>query len=491
FHLGESFNFLAHFIENKSLSNSLTESLIIHYKKHVRSSKNLYKKLVYSLMGKLESEEDFSSILSTTEDFLWFSIYQVKRDLTNHTNSSENISSNESLLLLQKIIVKDYGEAYFSNEDAQPLSYFLVLLLSLQFELALEYLSRCNGSKMLFHAVHIAICLAESKNLDIFCDSLSKTISNNDAQQPSLNLAKLICRYTKSFELTDPSAAFEYFFSMRCHSIGVQNSDHGISSESSSAFMFNVSRVVLLTRDFSRMFGSEPSDPRLEYTSGGVLKRFKECGDNFEIKYFIDQAAQQCELQGDILDSISLYVLCRKYSKAVFLCAENLAQFLAKSDFLSALPSTFVDAIAQQSYQIIEKYRKSEIGTNEVGIIDNKLLSCLETLLIAYQIFEKVTEKKLEVAFGFINECSEILPQNSKVEEVNRALKVYTNCHKLLKVSIPHIILMFSQIIKELKTKEGYSDKKYGYTLTNVSDGLLNYLGQLPCQISSSLCSDI
>ena len=101
-------------------------------------SSNLYKKLIFCIIGDFEVECDFSSILPTTEDFLWFALHQVS-----------NKTSIDDLRCLQTVVRESYGEAYF-KADSQPMTYFLVLLMTLQYEYAIEFLIRCNSSKMLY-----------------------------------------------------------------------------------------------------------------------------------------------------------------------------------------------------------------------------------------------------------------------------------------------------------------------------------------------------
>jgi len=91
-----------------------------------------------------------------------------------------------------------------------------VLLLTGQFEAALEFLGRYD--RFLCHAVHIALVLYELNLLLLPADAQSHLISKDpaDSQQlRRLNLARLVMMYTRKFEATDPREALQYFYFLR------------------------------------------------------------------------------------------------------------------------------------------------------------------------------------------------------------------------------------------------------------------------------------
>ncbi|MEN2500042.1 MAG: Nucleoporin nup93 [Marteilia pararefringens] len=138
--LGESYEFLKGFFidhQNQEVFGQMREDLLITYKRKVFNSRNCYKKLIYCLMGKFDLDCDFSSILPTTEDYLWFALNQL--------NSPQKI---EDLKSFQHIVRDSYGEEYF-RADVQPFTYFIVLLMTLQYEFALEFLERSQHGKQL------------------------------------------------------------------------------------------------------------------------------------------------------------------------------------------------------------------------------------------------------------------------------------------------------------------------------------------------------
>ena len=91
-------------------------------------------------MGKFEVDSDFSSVLTQTEDFIWFALHQV--------NLKNELEAEIELNTLQNVLTESYGESFFKASQ-QPIVFFCVLLLSVQFEKAIAYLAKCNHSKLL------------------------------------------------------------------------------------------------------------------------------------------------------------------------------------------------------------------------------------------------------------------------------------------------------------------------------------------------------
>ncbi len=109
----------------------------------------------------------------------------------------------------------DYGEKYFVK-NRNPFTYLQVLLLTAQFELAIEFLLKYET--MITHGVHMAIALYERKLLNLSKES-SALISSGEPTEPKccrrVNIACLIKMYTRKFECTDPREALQYYYILR------------------------------------------------------------------------------------------------------------------------------------------------------------------------------------------------------------------------------------------------------------------------------------
>ncbi|KAK7086044.1 Nucleoporin nup93, partial [Halocaridina rubra] len=89
----------------------------------------------------------------------------------------------------------------------------LILLLTGQFEAAIEFLSRKENLRC--HAVHVALALHEMNLLALPNQVQAPMLSREDTDGEAirrLNLTRLILLYTRKFEATDPCEALHYCF---------------------------------------------------------------------------------------------------------------------------------------------------------------------------------------------------------------------------------------------------------------------------------------
>jgi len=108
--------------------------------------------------------------------------------------------------------LEDYGESHF-NASQQPYLYFQVLLLTAQFEAAIEFLSRVE--MLHTHAVHFAIALQDMELLHLSDSIHSKLMVRDPTGVCRLNFARLVMGYARRFALTDPREALQYFFLLK------------------------------------------------------------------------------------------------------------------------------------------------------------------------------------------------------------------------------------------------------------------------------------
>jgi nuclear pore complex protein Nup93 len=194
-------------------SQSMLTRIRTHYRRIVRLSSDPYKKAVYSVIGCCDVTENHSQVAVKTDDYMWLKLRQVTQ-YGGDTSRDSRTGAEDSLTLkqLQTILKDEYGESHFHAAD-MPLLFFLVLLLSMQFEAALEFLSRVERYRS--HAVHFAIALYDSRLL-ILPDSIQAPLLSKDSSEVQLfNVAQLVIRYTRKFASTDPREAVQYFYLLK------------------------------------------------------------------------------------------------------------------------------------------------------------------------------------------------------------------------------------------------------------------------------------
>ncbi len=107
--------------------------LIHEYKLYAsRGNCDPYKLVVYNIIGKCEVSKSFSSVCSTTQDFMWLKLNMVREADEQLPPAFANY--DYPLKKLQDLLL-NYGPSHFNKSGRNPLLYFQVLLMSQQFEL--------------------------------------------------------------------------------------------------------------------------------------------------------------------------------------------------------------------------------------------------------------------------------------------------------------------------------------------------------------------
>src|SRR5271156_5499482 len=109
--------------------------------------------LVYCVLGACDVENDHPEVANRLDDYLWLKLSQVREEDSFSPQVKRDVLTYSDF---QTLILETYGEAHF-DAFKQPYTYFQALVLTGQFEAALEFLSRISGLRA--HAVHVAIVL--------------------------------------------------------------------------------------------------------------------------------------------------------------------------------------------------------------------------------------------------------------------------------------------------------------------------------------------
>ncbi|CAH8869539.1 unnamed protein product [Trichobilharzia szidati] len=183
-------------------------------KQVVKSTRDPYKRLVYSILGNCDLSDNHSDVVSNIDDFLWIKISQVIAQDPEESTVTSRSNADDTLTLgqLQTLLYETYGEAHF-DAWSQPFVYFKILFLTQQYEAAIGFLSRFEQFRC--HAVHIALALKDLHMLLIPNSIQSSLVSCDDCDPKGLrrlNLVRLIMLYTRKFEVTEPEKALMYYY---------------------------------------------------------------------------------------------------------------------------------------------------------------------------------------------------------------------------------------------------------------------------------------
>lgn len=268
------------------VSTKVKSQIKMQYKQHKIRMSDPYKRAVFSILG--SCSEQHSELMQTSDDFLWIQLYLI-------SNFSTDSSDKLTLPALQTMILEQYGEKHY-NANEQPHLYFQVLVLTGQFEAAIEFLSRFERFRT--HAVHIALALNEL-HLITGPRNIQEPLLSVDVEDPKpvrrLNIARLVMLYVNKFEISDPAEALQYYYFLR----------HLTDSDGKNLFLACVTDLVTENLNYDIIFGKMQMNG---IRSRGLIDQFdgviniqaacNSIGDDFVKKGLFEDAIKMYDLAG-------------------------------------------------------------------------------------------------------------------------------------------------------------------------------------------------
>lgn len=229
---------------------------------------------------------DLSTLFNTIEDFLWFKLSVVRDFPTGASSALLNETSVPYSLDDLQAYLNKFEPSYYTKGGKDPLVYPYVLLLSIQFQSAILYLSKESRDEgYSIDATHIAISLADHAVLGEGTEKLGIMDAYAEA-------SSLIRQYGAAYlRLGNLPMALEYYAQAAAAVGGGQSSWTGrgsIDQQRQKALMLKQLLTEILLRDGGTYFllGSRGSGEE------GELARFFT--DTRTRQQFLLEAANQC-----------------------------------------------------------------------------------------------------------------------------------------------------------------------------------------------------
>lgn len=350
--------------------------LKLHYRKHVRSVTDSYKRAVYCALVPCEPDDLHSDVISTADDYLWLKLCQI-RDQTDSENKL-------TLDYLQTTISEIYGESYYHAYE-QPFLYFSMLFLTGQFEAAIEFLARGADAKHLPHAVHLAAAMHEHNLLAVSQSVLAPLISVDPADKPPakrLNFARLILLYVKRFDSSDPKECLHYLFLLRCMRDPHERNMFAVSAAEMVVDAPPANRVLLV--------GKIEKERRLP----GILDQFQINTDDV-----INICAETLYRRGLLEEAVIMYDLAGNHEKVLSLMCTLLAQVVSQK----GAPGSLRSRLQATATEISSRYQGIAIQA------PSELISAFYTLRHLMVFFDQFHNDQYQSALRTIAE-SKMLP---------------------------------------------------------------------------------
>ncbi|XP_046843260.1 nuclear pore complex protein Nup93-like [Xenia sp. Carnegie-2017] len=380
--------------EDKRLHPSLEEELRLQYRRSVNNGSDPFKRAVYTVLGHISDAEELSDVITKTDDYLWLKLCHI----VSSSETRDHSPGTLTLQNLQMLLLEEYGESYFKASD-NPLLYFQVLMLSAQFEAAVEFLSRIEAYRS--HAIHFAIVMY-LRNLLILSETVQAPLLTKDLSDlgiRKINFARLIKSYTRKFEITDPREALQYFYLLRkLRSPGGEN-------------LFNkcVSELVLETREFELLLGHVDVDGTRKF---GCIEKFQ--GD---IEDIINVVAKDTEEKGLFEEAARLYDLAKNHEKTV----EVLNKLLSQVVSTAPTPNSNRDRLKTLAFNVAERYKSQ--GNNA----SRMTLNTFYLLCDLIQFFDLYHQNLTDEAFEVMKKLQLVPLSGASVDQKVSSFRQYTD----------------------------------------------------------------
>lgn len=466
------------------------------YLKNSNKDIDPYRYATYKLIGRCDlASKTLPSISLNIEDWLWLHLSLIKEDASVSVNefidnNNENITNDTySLLDLQKNVL-EFGSDAFNSSPSNPM-YLQTLLLVGSYEEAIKYLMFINE----LDAVHLAITLNYYGLIRITNEQENSTFSSNLLNVDkngfkSINFARMIGNYVKTFKFSDPRVAAEYIF-LICLSEGP---DKEFKESQIKICQEAIRELVLETREFVLLLGKiTKNGMRIP----GIIEERKSLIYLEDETSFLDniaeKAAQKANEDGRLIDCILLYQLSEEYDTVLTIVNKLLG------DFINSIDLTSKSSITDDIFNNIG----SEDEGNIIKLSDNllKVYNASPEILSKTSIKNRINCKRLLDMFEIIKEFNydedltnksvKIMEQIKKLDlipiitdndisKIRKYINEFNNYDECIMKNIPNLLIIEMACLQKLILTLSYSSMSNEvkmYDLKQISKNCMIFAG--------------
>jgi len=427
-----------------------------------------FKYLLFKIVGRFDiDKKTVPEVIQATEDYIWLQLHLIR-----DSPFVEQDAEEYKLIELQQKMV-ELGPTHFNSQKGSPLKYFQVLLLTAQFERAIDFLYQSSTFRT--EAVHFAIALAYYGLIRFLTpDHLIVGILKQDGVTCYLNFASMIVYYIKDFTSSDAEDAIHYLL-LLC-----------LGSNLTSSFKTyqeickkHILNVIFDSRQYYLL-----GEARVDGRKSGFLDRYaklisREQSAEDIMRKLIDDAAKLTEEKGDFEKAIIFYNLENQYSKVLEILERTLSEnlFMPQPE-LTRNVKRVLEYYENKSTQLTKKDNDSIANTK-------KLLKLAE--FFALTLVESQNLNQIEQALKVIQE-TKILPLDDS-DFVPDAVLRYSQLPGSIKSKFEKIIEETMNLLHNnyLFIKNSPKTEPQKERLRNQAKKIVIFLGQLNSDFSHEI----
>ncbi|KAI8371915.1 Nup93/Nic96-domain-containing protein [Blakeslea trispora] len=394
-----------------------------------------YKIILYKILGRCElHNKTVPDVIRNVEDFIWLQLVLIRNP------TLEQQTEQDYTLLHAQMHIESLGEQYFDQEEFDPWNYFKILLYTLQFEKAINYL--CRYKHLRLETVHFAIALAYHGLLRI--PEPSKTTNNTllikaDEQHYQLNLVRLIHLHIQAWIPADqPQYAVQYFYLLTLYSTkqGYKNNDMV------PLVISHLIRYTVEAKQFEALIGTLEAG----YHSGLLYKQ-KELlhmfSDRDYTRSILVPMAEKYAAIGRPTDAVYIYGLSGEYNAMIDVLAKKLSHSLqTRPDPI--YQNNDNEATIQFAMETMSHYEKREQFSIAVDSHRRLTIRTLVDLLIFRRSYQHDTAEHALQKLIQLN----IIPLTLDYDGIQQAVAQFnTGLDQTIKDNIPELLMNAMDVV--------------------------------------------
>ncbi|GMH40383.1 hypothetical protein BSKO_08287 [Bryopsis sp. KO-2023] len=370
--------------ENETLSSSSTDDLISVCKvwlnnPSVERRNPLFKFKVLTLAF-LCGSADLVDLLGTSvaqpweslDEYLWFFVGCAQ-------SATEPMSFN--LNKLQKRI-REFSGSFYSREGKAPMMYALVLLASLQFKAAIQFLAQDSMAESYrSEAVHMALVLYHHKMLEAGMNGDVGTSATG------VDLGVLVESYGHQFTRSNSFLALNYYLL----AVDLRGTSRDMKRIANA-----LRRVILESRDYYGLLGNGGrlalDHPLMLFLKGGA-----------EIDEVLFLAAQECERFSENEEAYAIYMAAGRHSKALGIINVQISQTL--QGWVHQAYGGLRD-FERIQHELMSLAKKGKDAASRMGVLDSPQGEGFKLLEAIAGIFRNFFQDRFPDAVGCANSIS-------------------------------------------------------------------------------------